>query len=42
MRPEFHYTCNFYENQIMQEYTAPNFNQSKVEELVQKYTELRL
>jgi hypothetical protein len=42
MRPEFHYTRNFYENAILEQYTGPKFDQAKVEELVQKYTELRL
>ena len=42
MRPEFHFTRNQFENQILQHYTGPKFDQAKIESLVQKYTELRL
>ena len=34
MRPEFHFTRNFYENAILEQYTGPSFNQAKIEELV--------
>lgn len=42
MRPEFVYTKNQYENQIMRGYAEPQFDQANIESLIQKYTELRL
>jgi ribosomal protein L9 len=42
MRPEFFYTRNFYENAILGHYSGAEFDQKKIEELVTKYTELRL
>lgn len=42
LRPEFVYTKNQYENEIMRLYASPEFEQEKIEKLIQKYTELRL
>jgi hypothetical protein len=42
LRPEFSFTKNLYENEIMRLYTAAEFDQAKVEEIIQKYTELRI
>ena len=36
------YVKNKFENDILNEYTSPEFDQSKIESLIQKYTELRI
>lgn len=42
LRPEFSYTKNYYENEVMRLYSLPEFDQNKVESVIQRYTELRL
>ena len=42
LRPDFHLTKFAYENEIMKLYSQPEFDQRKIEQLIHKYTELRL
>lgn len=42
LRPDFNYLKNYYENEILQLYSSPQFDQKKVEATIHRYTELRL
>ncbi len=42
LRPEFSYTKNYFENEVMRVYSQAEFDQNHLESLIQRYTELRL